>query len=138
MLFALAVEVNRERQILAGMEEMNFFFQQQGVGAEVNIFLAGDQAFDDLVDLRVHERFAAGDGDHGGAAFVHGAEAFFGRKIFLKNVGGVLDFAASGAGEVTAEERLEHEHERVLLASGELLAEDVGGNRPHLRHWYWH
>ena len=52
VLFALAVEVNAEGQILAGLEEMNLLFQQQGVGAEIDIFLARDQAFDDLADLR--------------------------------------------------------------------------------------
>ena len=132
VLFALAVEVNGEGQILAGLEEVDLFFQQQRVGAEINVFLAGDQAFDDLVDLRMHERFAAGDGDHGGAAFVDGAETLFRAQILLQDVGGVLDLAASGAGQVAAEQRLEHEHERVLLASGELLAEDVAGDRPHL------
>ena len=61
-----------------------------------------------------------------------GAETFFRSEIGLQDVGGVLDFAASGAGEVAAEQGLEHEHERVLLASGELLAQDVGRNGPHL------
>ncbi len=77
-----------------------------------------DQAFDDLGNLGVHERFAAGDGDHGGSAFVDGAETFFRREIFFQDVGGVLDLAASGAGQVAAEQGLEHEHERVLLAPG--------------------
>ena len=132
VLFALAIEVHAEGEVFARLEEVEFLFQQQGVGAEIDIFLARDQAFDDLGDLGVHERFAAGDGDHGGAAFVDGAETFFGRKIFLQDVGGVLDLAASGAGQVAAEQGLEHEHERVLLAAGEFLAQDVGRNGPHL------
>jgi hypothetical protein len=84
VLFALAIEVDAEGQVLAGLEEMNLFFQQQGVGAEINIFLARDQAFHDLADLRVHERLAAGDGDHRCAAFVHGAETFFRVRSFFK------------------------------------------------------
>ena len=77
VLFALAIEVNAEGQVLARLEEIDLFFQQQRVGAEVNVFLARDQAFDDLVDLRMHQRLAAGDGDHGGAALVDGAETLF-------------------------------------------------------------
>ena len=132
VLFALAVHVDAEGQVLAGLEEMDLLLQQQRVGAEIDVFLACDQALDDFVDLRVHERFAAGDGDHGGAAFVDRAEAFFGGEVFLQDVGGILDLAASGAGEVAAEQGLEHEHERVLLAACELLPQDVGRDRPHL------
>src|ERR1019366_9178902 len=44
----------------------------------------------------------------------------------------VLDLAASGAGQVAAEQRLKHEHERISLTSGQLLAQNVGGHCPHL------
>jgi hypothetical protein len=40
-------------------------------------------------------------------------------------VGWVLNFAAAGAGQVAAEQRLEHEHERVALATPQALLEDV-------------
>ena len=128
----LTVDVNGEAQVLAGLEEVQLFFQQQGVGAEINIFLARDQAFDNFVDLGMHQRLAAGDGDHGGAAFIHGFEAVFRGKIGFQDVGGILDLAASGAGQIAAEQRLEHEHERIALASGQFLAQDIGSHRPHL------
>ena len=92
------------------------------------------EAFDDFVDLGVHERLAAGDGDDRSGALVDGIEALFGREIFFEDVGGILDFAASGAGEVAAEERLEHEDERIALAAGNFLAQDVSRDRPHLRY----
>ena len=76
MMFALAIDVNRERQIFARLEEMEFFFEQQRVGAEIDVFFARDEAFDDFVDLRMHQRFAAGDGNHRRAAFIHRLEAF--------------------------------------------------------------
>ena len=44
VVFALAVHVNGERQILAGLEEVQLFLQQQRVGAEIDVFLARDQA----------------------------------------------------------------------------------------------
>ena len=132
MLFALAVEVHAEGQVLTRLEEMNLFFQQQGVGAEIDIFLARHQALDDLTDLRMHERLAAGDRHHGRSAFVNRAKTFFGRKIFLQNVRRVLNLAASGAGQVAAEQRLEHQHERILLAPGKLLPQHITRHSPHL------
>jgi hypothetical protein len=44
----------------------------------------------------------------------------------------ILDLAASGTGKVAAEERFQHQHERVALPSLNLLFQDVGSNRPHL------
>src|SRR5688572_32441104 len=34
--------------------------------------------------LRVHQRFTAGDADHGGSAFFDGFEALFGRQVFAQ------------------------------------------------------
>src|SRR5271170_619069 len=47
---------------------------------------------------------------------------------------GILDFAAARAGEVAAKQRLEHQHERILLAAFQFLADDVTRHRPHLRY----
>src|SRR5271156_840138 len=119
---------------------MNLLLQKQSVGAKINIFLARDQAFDELADLRMHERLTARDGDHGSAAFVDGAETFFRSEIGFKNVRGVLNLAATRAGEIAAEQRLEHEHERVLLATGELLPKHIARHGPHLGYGnshYW-
>jgi hypothetical protein len=50
----------------------------------------------------------------------------------LEHMRGILDFAAAGAGQIAAEERLEHEDERVTFAAAEALLEDVGGDCPYL------
>ncbi len=42
MMLSLAVHVNAEGEIFAGLEQINFFFQQQSIGAEVDIFFACD------------------------------------------------------------------------------------------------
>src|SRR5208282_1569957 len=39
VLLALPVKVNAEGQIFAGLKEVNLLFQQQRVGAEIDIFL---------------------------------------------------------------------------------------------------
>ena len=138
VMLVLAVHVDGEGEVLAGLEQVDLFLQQQGVGAEVDVFLARDQAFDDFLDLRMHERLAAGDADHRSAAFFDGLEALLGREVLLEDVRGVLDLAAAGAGQVAAEERLEHEHQRIALTSLQLLLQDVSSDRPHLRHGYCH
>ena len=117
---------------------MNLFFEQQRVGAQINIFFARDQAFHDLADLRMHERLAAGNRDHGRAAFVDCAETFFRGEIFFQDVGRVLNLAASGARQVAAEQRLQHEHQRILFASGELLLKNIARHGPHLRYGNGH
>ena len=54
---------------------------------------------------------------HSSTALKHSS----GRKLALQDVAGILDFAASGAGKIAAEENFKHHDERVPLASGELL-----------------
>jgi hypothetical protein len=61
-----------------------------------------------------------------------------GRQALLQNVGGILDLAAAGAGQIAAEQRLEHQYERILLATGKLLPQHISRDGPHLRDGYWH
>ena len=75
---------------------------------------------------------AAGDGDHRRAALVHRAQALLHRELLPEHVAGILDLAAAGARQVAAEERLQHQHQRVALAALDLLLQDVRGDRPHL------
>jgi hypothetical protein len=138
VMLLLAVHVNREAQIFAGLEQVQLLFEQQRVGAEINIFLARDQAFDNFVDFWMHQRFAAGDGDHGGSALIDGFEAIFRGQVGFQDVGRVLNLAASGTSQVAPKQRLQHEHERIALASGHLLAQDIGSHCPHLGYWNCH
>ena len=78
VFFALAIHVNREGQIFAGGEEVQLFFQEQRVGAEVDVLLARDQSVHDFGDLGMHQRLAAGDADHRRATFINGAKTFLG------------------------------------------------------------
>ena len=132
MLLALPVEVDAKRQILTRLEEVEFLLKQQSIGAQIDISLARDQAFHNLADLRVHERLASRDRHHRCPAFVHGAEALLRGELLLKDVSRVLDFAAAGARQIAAKQGLEHEHERILLAAGELLPQDIARHGPHL------
>ena len=80
VVLALAVEVNREGQVLRRRELRQAALQFERVGAQVDVLLARDQPVDDLDDLRMQQRLAAGDGHHGRAALFHCGEALFGRE----------------------------------------------------------
>ena len=132
VVLALAVEMDGEGEVLGRRELRQAALEFERVGAEVDVLFARDEAVDDLDDLRMQQRLAAGDGDHGRAAFFDGGEALLGRELLLEDVRRILHLAAAGAGQVAAEERLEHEHKRIALVAREPLLEDVGCNRPHL------
>ena len=103
VVFFLPVHVHGKCQVLAGLEKMQLFLQQERIGAEIDVFLARDQALDDLVNLRVHQGLAAGDRNHRCAALVHRFEAIFGTQIRFQNVRRILDFTAPRASQVATE-----------------------------------
>jgi hypothetical protein len=125
MFFLQSVHVDGKCEVFGGLEEVDLAFEEEGVGAEINVFFAGHEAFDNLVDLRVDERFTARNGDHGGATFVGRVPTLLGGQAFVENVVGILDFATACAGKIATEEGLEHEHQRVVLVALEFLANDV-------------
>ena len=115
VVLPLAVHVDGERQILARLEQVELLLQQQRVGAQVNVLLARDQPLDDLLDLRMQQRLAAGNATigvpHSSTALKHSS----GRQLRLQDVRGILDLAAARARQVAAEQRLQHQHQRILL-----------------------
>ena len=73
----------------------------------------------------MQQRLAAGDRDHRRAALVDRLEALLDAEALVQDQVRVVDLAAAGAGEVAAEERLEHQHERIARVALEALGEDV-------------
>ena len=51
---------------------------------------------------------------------------------------GIVDLAAADAGEIAAEQRLQHQHERIAFAPHELLLEDVGADAHFLQERHLH
>ena len=132
------IHVDAEGEVFCGFKEIELPLEEEGVGAKVDVFFAGDEAFDDRIDLGMDQRFAARDGDHRGAALVGGVPALLGGKAFIKDVIGILDFTATCAGKVAAEEGLEHKDKRIPFDPTQLLPEYVGGNCPSLANRNWH
>ena len=107
---------------------MQLLFQKQRVGAQRDEFLARDDALDDLADLLVDQRLAAGNGDHRRAALVDRVEAFLHRQALVQDRVGIIDLAAADAGEIAAEQRFQHQHQRIALASGQPLPQHVSAD----------
>src|SRR5271166_3924930 len=129
VLFAVAIEMDRPGEISAGFEQLDFFLEQQRVGAEVNELLLRRNALDNLdnlVDLPVQQRFAPRDHHHRCTTFTDGPEAFIDAQALIEDGVRVVDLSATGAGEVAAEERLEHQNERIAPDTPQMLPDNIG------------
>ena len=124
--------MHREEQIGRRLEQVQLLLQQQRIGAQRDEFLARHDAFDDLADLLVDQRLAARNGDHRRAALVDRVEAFLHRQALVEDGVGIIDLAAADAGEVAAEQRLQHQHQRIAFAAFQALPHDVGTDGSHL------
>ena len=131
------IHMNAEGEVFGGFKEIELPLEEECVGAKINVLFAGNEAFDDRIDLGMDQRFAARDGDHGGAALVGGVPALLGGEAFIKDVIGVLDFTATCARKIAAEEGLEHKDKRIPFDPTQLLPEDVGGNCPSVANRNW-
>src|SRR5580698_5328789 len=128
MPLAAAVEVNREGQVRRRLVVVDVFRQQDGIRAQVHEFFARHDAGDNLRHLLVDERLATRDGDHRGSALVDGAQSVLDTHPLLQNLLRVIDLAATGAGQVALEERLQHQDQRITLHTAQLAAGDVAPN----------
>ena len=104
---------------------VDFLGEQQSIGADDREFTARDDAFDDLRQILVQKRLAAGDHHHRRATFVHRAQRVLDRKPLVEDMIGVIDLAAAGAGQIAAEQRLHHEHERITSHAQEVLLDEI-------------
>ena len=138
MVFLKPVEVDRKSQVGGWLKEVHFFLEQQRVGAQVNEFLARGNAVDDRFDLPVDQGFAARDRDDRCAAFIDRLKALLDRQAFVQDRIGIVDLAAPGAGQVAAEQGLEHQHQGIFLNPLEALFHNVGADAQLLDQWYGH
>ena len=90
--------------------------------------LARDDAFDNRLHVLVQQRLAAGDRDDRRAAFVDRLQAVLDRQAAIEDIVLVIDLAAAGAGQIAAEQRLQHQHQRIALDAFQTLADDVAAH----------
>jgi len=55
VILAVAVEMDRPGEERVGLELLDLLFEQERVRAQIDKFLAGEDALDDLVDLAVQQ-----------------------------------------------------------------------------------
>src|ERR1700733_13235748 len=138
MHLLVAVEMDRPGEVRARLVLIDLLFEQQRIRAHDRKFLARYDALDDLCQVSVQQRLAARHDDHGGAALVDRGQRVLNGDPFVKNGGGIVDLAATGASEVAAEQRLQHQHQRIALATGQVLPGDIGADSYNLSERYAH
>ena len=130
----IAIEVDRPGEEGMRLVFVDLLFQQQGVGAQNDELLAVEIAAHDLGHVAMEQWLAAGDGDGGGAAFLDGVHALLHRQAAVEDGVGIVDLAAAGAGEIAAQQRFQHQHQRIfsaleLVDHGMRANAKGGGNR---------
>ena len=128
----IAVQMHIPREVRVGLEQIHLLLEQQRVRAQIDEFLARQDALDDLRHLLVQQRLAAGDRNHRSAAFVDRLQRIGDRQPLVQNLGRIVDLAATGASQIAAEQRLEHQHERVALPPPQMLPDHVGADLEYL------
>jgi hypothetical protein len=86
----------------------------------------------------VQKRLTARKNHDRRAALVHGVQGIGHGNSLVENFVWVIDLAATGAGKIAPEERLEHQHEGIAFAASEVLSDDVGPDRQRLAYWNSH
>src|SRR5579875_144325 len=93
----------------------------------------------ELVELALEqERLTARNRDDGGTALLDCRHRLLDRHAPAQDVVRMLDLAAARAGEVALEQRLERQHQRILLAPAQPLGEDVPADLEALTQRYAH
>ena len=138
MHLLVAVEMHGPDEEWTGLVLVHLLFHQQRIGAEIDELAARDDALDDLRQLAMQKRLAAGNRHDRGAAFIDGMQGIRHGDSLIEDFVGIIDLAAAGAGEIAAKERLEHQHKRIALAPGQMLANHVGPDKSLLPQWNTH
>jgi hypothetical protein len=73
----------------------------------------------------VQQRLASGDDDDGRPALVDGFKALGNTQALIEARIGLVDLAACGAGQIAAEQRLEHQNQRIAPHTAQMAAENV-------------
>ena len=103
MLVAPAIQMDVPGKGGVRLVAVELLFQQQGVGAQINAAALIQQPLDDLFHILVEQGLATGDADHRSAAFTGGFQAIGNRQSGIQNLVRVIDLAATGTRQITAE-----------------------------------
>ena len=128
VMFLDAVEMHGEEQIGRRREQMQLLFQKQRIGAQRHEFLARDDAATiSPISLWISGSppgMATIGAPHSSTASRHSCT---GQPLVEDRIG-IIDLAAAGAGEIAAEQRFQHQHERIARAPSQTLAQHIGAD----------
>ena len=112
-----------------GLKLRQRFFELEGVGAEIDELACGRpgrrrfrRSADAAAARRRESRRSAAP--HSSAASKHCSGVRLPPQDFRRK----LNFAAAGAGQIAAKQRLQHQHQRIALHAAQPLPQDVGGD----------
>ena len=128
----VAIEMDRPGEERRRLVIVDLLLQQQRVGAEDHELLLRDIALHDLRHVTVEQGLAASDRDGGGTAIVDCFHALLEAQPLVEDRIGIVDLAAARAGEIAAQQRLEHQHQRIAAALdvlGQRIRADTGDLR---------
>jgi hypothetical protein len=128
VILAVAVEMDRPAKIRARLELVNFLLEQQSICAEIDESLFSNHAPCDLVYFAMQQGLATCDDDHRRPAFVGRRDAFIDAEALVEDCVRIVDLAATGTCEIAAEQRLEHQDERVAAHAFDVLGDHVGAD----------
>ncbi len=123
---ARPVHVHDPREVVRRRELVETPPQQHGIGAEVDVDLAGDELFDHPLDVGVQERLAPCDRHHRSAALGDGFEHVLDGQTLAQDLGRVLDLAAARARQVAREQGLDLDDEGVVLGLLQAVPHEMG------------
>src|SRR5271165_3853913 len=83
----------------------------------------------------MNEWFAPRDGDNWRAALVDGLQTLASGQPPIENRLGVVDLAASGAGEVATEQRLQHQNQWIAIPARQLLFQKIKADLRFSKEW---
>ena len=110
-----AVQVDAQGQAVGTGQSGQGFFQENTVGAKINVLAAVHQFLHQFEDRGIEQGLAPGDGDHRDAAFFHRAQALLQGQGLAQGLPIFLDAAATRAGQVALMGGLQHQDQGELL-----------------------
>jgi hypothetical protein len=86
----------------------------------------------------VQQGFAACDDHHRRAAFFRRRDTLVDAEALIEDCVRVIDLAATGAGEVAAEQWFEHQNQRIPPDALDVLSDNIGADPNRLAQRNWH
>ncbi|GAN69814.1 hypothetical protein Abol_074_008 [Acetobacter orleanensis JCM 7639] len=86
----------------------------------------------------MQQGFTPGDSNNGRACFRIRIQTFLHGHALVENSGGIVNFTTASTGQIAAEKRFKHQNQRITLAPGDVLFDDITADPDGLHYRYGH